>query len=78
MKYRVASQLYSDAESQLKGAKQILDDCTWSSCAAAVSWASGYTVNYSAADGVAAQKAALKRVDKQGVSDIGGSLPEAV
>ena len=78
MKYRVASQLYSDAESQLKGAKQILDDCTWSSCAAAVSWASGYTVNYSAADGVAAQKAALKRVDKQGVSDNGGSLPEAV
>jgi len=78
VKYRVASQLYSDAESQLKGAKQILDDCTWSSCAAAVSWASGYTVNYSAADGVAAQKAALKRVDKQGVSDNGGSLPEAV
>lgn len=78
MKYRVKSQLYSDAEAQQKGAKQILDDCTWSSCAAAVSWASGYTVDYSAADGVAAQKAALKRVDKQGVSDNGGSLPEAV
>ena len=78
MKYKVKSQLYSDAEAQLKGAKQILDDCTWSSCAAAVSWASGYTVDYSAADGVAAEKAALKRVDKQGVSDNGGSLPEAV
>ena len=78
MKYRVKSQLYSDAEAQLKGSKQILDDCTWSSCAAAVSWASGYTVDYSAADGVAAEKAALKRVDKQGVSDNGGSLPEAV
>lgn len=78
MKYKVKSQLYSDAEAQLKGSKQILDDCTWSSCAAAVSWASGYTVDYSAADGVAAEKAALKRVDKQGVSDNGGSLPEAV
>ena len=78
MKYKVKSQLYSDAEAQQKGAKQILDDCTWSSCAAAVSWASGYTVDYSAAQGVAAQKAALKRVDKQGVSDNGGSLPEAV
>ena len=78
MKYKVKSQLYSDAEAQQKGAKQILDDCTWSSCAAAVSWASGYTVDYSAADGVTAEKAALKRVDKQGVSDNGGSLPEAV
>jgi hypothetical protein len=78
MQYKIKSQLYSDAESQLKGSKQILDDCTWSSCAAAVSWASGYTVDYSAAQGVAAQKAALKRVDKQGVSDNGGSLPEAV
>jgi len=78
MKYKVKSQLYSDAEAQQKGAKQILDDCTWSSCAAAVSWASGYTVDYSAADGVAAQKAALKRVDVQGKSDNGGSLAEAV
>lgn len=78
MKYKVKSQLYSDAEAQLKGARQILDDCTWSSCAAAVSWASGYTVDYSAADGVAAERAALGRVEKQGVSDNGGSLPEAV
>ncbi len=78
MKYKVKSQLYSDAEAQLKGAKQILDDCTWSSCAAAVSWASGYTVDYSAADGVAAMKKVTGRKDVQGKSDNGGSLAEAV
>lgn len=78
MKYLVASQLYADAEAQLKGAKQILDDCTWSSCAAAVSWASGYAVTYTAAQGVAAFEKATGRKDKQGVSDAGGSLPEAV
>jgi hypothetical protein len=77
MQYRVKSQLYSDAEAQLKGGKQILDDCTWSSCAAAVSWASGYTVDYSAADGVAAMKKVTGRKDIQGKSDNGGSLPEA-
>jgi len=77
MKYKVKSQLYSDAEAQLKGGKQILDDCTWSSCAAAVSWASGYTVDYSAADGVAAMKKVTGRKDIQGKSDNGGSLPEA-
>ena len=78
MQYRVKSQLYSDAEAKLKGAKQVLDDCTWSSCAAAVSWASGYTVDYTAAQGVAAFEKATGRKDKQGVSDAGGSLPEAV
>jgi hypothetical protein len=78
VKYKVKSQLYADAEAQLKGSKQILDDCTWSSCAAAVSWASGYTVDYSAAEGVAAFEAATGRKDKQGVSDAGGSLAEAV
>ena len=78
MKYKVKSQLYSDAEAKLKGAKQVLDDCTWSSCAAAVSWASGYTVDYTAAQGVAAFEKATGRKDKQGVSDAGGSLPEAV
>jgi hypothetical protein len=78
VKYKVKSQLYSDAEAQLKGAKQILDDCTWSSCAAAVSWASGYTVDYSAADGVAAMKKVTGRKDVQGKSDNGGSLAEAV
>lgn len=79
MQYRVKSQLYADAEAQVKGAaNQILDDCTWSSCAAAVSWASGYTVDYSAADGVKAFEKATGRKDKQGVNDAGGSLPEAV
>lgn len=78
MRYLIASQLYADAESQLKGSKQILDDCTWSSCAAAVSFASGYAVTYSAADGVAAFERATGRRDKQGISDAGGSLPEAV
>jgi hypothetical protein len=78
MQYKVKSQLYADAEAQQKGAKQVLDDCTWSSCAAAVSWASGYTVDYTAAQGVAAFEKATGRKDKQGVSDAGGSLPEAV
>ena len=77
MKYKVKSQLYSDAEAQQKGAKQVLDDCTWSSCAAAVSWASGYTVDYTAAQGVAAFEKATGRKDKQGISDAGGSLKEA-
>lgn len=78
MKYKIKSQLYADAEAQQKGTKQILDDCTWSSCAAAVSWASGYEVDYSAAEGVAAFEKATGRKDKQGVSDAGGSLAEAV
>ena len=79
MLYRVKSQLYADAEAQVKGAaNQILDDCTWSSCAAAVSWASGYTVDYSAAQGIAAFEKGTGRKDKQGVNDAGGSLPEAV
>lgn len=78
MKYRVASQLYSDAESQLKGAKQILDDCTWSSCAAAIGWSSAYTVSPTAADAVIAMKKITGRKDVQGKSDNGGSLAEAV
>lgn len=78
MKYRIKSQLYSDAEAKLKGSKQILDDCTWASCAAAVSWASGYAADYTATQGVAAFQKATGRKDKQGVSDAGGSLPEAI
>jgi hypothetical protein len=77
MRYKVKSQLYADAEAQLKGGKQVLDDCTWSSCAAAVSWASGYEVDYSAAQGVAAFEKATGRRDVQGISDAGGSLKEA-
>lgn len=77
MKYRVASQLYSDAESQLKGAKQILDDCTWSSCAAAIGWSSSYAVSPTAAEAVIAMKQITGRKDVQGKSDNGGSLAEA-
>ena len=77
MLYKIKSQLYADAEAQQKGTKQILDDCTWSSCAAAVSWASGYTVDYSATEGVAAFEKATGRKDVQGKNDAGGSLKEA-
>jgi len=78
MKYRVASQLYSDAESQLKGAKQILDDCTWSSCAAAIGWSAKYEVSPTAAEAVIAMKRVTGRKDVQGLSDNGGSLAEAI
>jgi hypothetical protein len=78
VRYRIKSQLWADAEAQLKGTKQVLDDCTWSSCAAAVSWASNYEVDFSAAQGVAAFEKATGRKDKQGVSDAGGSLAEAI
>jgi hypothetical protein len=78
MLYRVKSQLYADAEAQKHGKDQILDDCCWSSAAAATSWASGYTVDFSAADGVAAFEIATGRRDVQGKNDAGGSLPEAV
>ena len=77
MQYRVKSQLYSDAEAQKKKGA-ILDDCGPSSAAAAVSWASGYTADFSAADGVAAKATATGRKEKQGVSDNGSSLPELI
>jgi hypothetical protein len=79
MQYLVKSQLYADAEAQLKGAAQILDDCTWSSSAAAVSWAYQYAPgkDFSAADGVAAFEKATGRKDVQGKNDAGGSLAEA-
>jgi len=80
MQYRVKSQLYADAEAQVKGAaNQILDDCTWSSAAACASWVNQYAPgkDFSAADGVAAFEKATGRKDKQGVNDAGGSLPEA-
>jgi hypothetical protein len=80
MQYRVKSQLFADAEAQVKGAaNQILDDCTWSSAAACVSWVNQYAPgkDFSAADGVAAFEKATGRKDKQGVNDAGGSLPEA-
>ena len=75
MKYRVKSQLYSDTEAIKQG---ILDDCGPSSAAAAVSWASGYTADFSASDGVAAKAKATGKKEKQGVSDNGSSLPELI
>jgi hypothetical protein len=77
VQYRVKSQLYSDAEAQKKKGA-ILDDCGPSSAAAAVSWASGYTADFSAADGVAAKATATGKKEKQGVSDNGSSLPELI
>jgi hypothetical protein len=77
VQYRVKSQLYSDAEAQKKKGA-VLDDCGPSSAAAAVSWASGYTADFSAADGVAAKAKATGKKDKQGVSDNGSSLPELI
>lgn len=76
MKYVVKSQLYSDAEAQKKGTEQVLDDCGPSSMAAAVAWASGYHLNPTASDGVAAKAKATGRVERQGVSDNGSSLSE--
>jgi len=75
VKYRIKSQLYSDAEAQKKvGA--ILDDCGPSSAAAAASYVHGYAPDFSAADGVAAKERATGFKEKQGVSDNGSSLPE--
>ena len=75
MKYRIKSQLYSDAEAQKKvGA--ILDDCGPSSAAAAAAFVNGYAPDFSAADGVAAKERATGFKEKQGVSDNGSSLSE--
>jgi len=75
MKYKIKSQLYSDAEAQKKvGA--ILDDCGPSSAAAAAAFVNGYSPDFSAADGVAAKERATGFKEKQGVSDNGSSLSE--
>lgn len=75
MKYRIKSQLYSDAEAQKKTGA-ILDDCGPSSAAAAAAYVHGYAPDFSAADGVAAKERATGFKEKQGVSDNGSSLPE--
>jgi hypothetical protein len=67
--------LYSDREAIKQG---ILDDCGPSSVAAAVSWAAGYLVEFSAPDGVAANAKATGRTEKQGVSDNGSSLADLI
>jgi hypothetical protein len=56
----------------------ILDDCGPSSTAAAVAWASGYTFDPTAGDGIAAKKKATGQKDVQGVSDNGSSLPQLI
>ncbi len=78
MKYKIKSQLYSDAEAQRKGDAQVLDDCGPSSAAAAVAWASKYRIDPSASDGVAAKAKATGRAEKQGVSDNGSSLSDLI
>jgi hypothetical protein len=77
MRYKVKSQLYSDAEAIKQG---ILDDCGPSSMAAAVSWVFKYTPghDFSASDGVAAKAKATGKVEKQGVSDNGSSLGDLI
>ena len=75
MQLRVKSQLYTDQEAIKQG---ILDDCGPSAIACAVSWASKYEVDYTAAQGVAAKAKATKRVEKQGVSDNGSSLADLI
>ena len=75
MRFLIKSQLDADEEARrAKGA--ILDSCGPTAIAAAVSWASGYAVDFSAADGVAAAKKAFGYVDRQGVNDGGTSLSQ--
>jgi len=74
VKLKVKSQLNSDLEAK----KGILDDCGPSSIACAVGWVTGYAVDPSAADGVAAKAKATGRVEKQGVLDNGSSLSDLI
>lgn len=75
MRLLVKSQLYTDQEAIKQG---ILDDCGPSAIACAVSWASKYELDITAAQGVAAKAKATKRVEKQGVSDNGSSLADLI
>lgn len=72
MKFKVKSQL----DHVEKGG--ILDDCGPSSTAAAVAWASKYTVDPSAGDGIKAKAKATGFVEKEGVSDNGSSLGDLI
>ena len=74
MRLIVKSQLYTDKEAS----QGILDDCAPSALAAAVAYASGYAINPTAAEGVAAKAKATKQRDTQGKSDNGSSLPQMV
>lgn len=56
----------------------VLDDCGPSSAAAALSYASNYQLNLSAADGIKAKQIATGQVDRDGVSDNGSSLGDLI
>lgn len=71
-KFQVKSQL----DHMEKGG--VLDDCGPSSAAAALSYASNYQLNLSAADGIKAKQAATGQVDRDGVSDNGSSLGDLI
>lgn len=75
MKLKVKSQLESDFEARKKN---IYDDCGPSSMACAVGWVTGYAVDPSAADGVAAKTKATGKEEKQGVLDNGSTLAELI
>lgn len=75
MRFLIKSQHDADEEARRKRGA-VLDSCGPSAIASAVSWASGYKVDFSAADGVAAAKKAFGYVDRQGVLDGGTSLSQ--
>ncbi len=56
----------------------VLDDCGPSSAACALSYATKYIKQFSAADAIAAKKAATGQVDRDGVSDNGSSLGDLI
>jgi hypothetical protein len=72
MKLRVKSQL----DHIEKGG--ILDDCGPSTVSALVAWASAYTVNPSAGDGIAMKARITGQIDRDGVSDNGSNLKQLI
>ncbi len=70
MKYRIVTQMW-DTEA-IK--QNVLDDCGPCSVAAAIGWASGYTVTPTAAQAVAAHTKVTGQADVQGKPDAGSSL----
>lgn len=70
MRLRVKSQL----DHIEKGG--ILDDCGPSSVSALVAWASGYTVDPTAADGITMKARITGQIDRDGVSDNGSNLSQ--
>lgn len=72
MKLRVKSQLDHIEKSG------ILDDCGPSTVAALVAWASAYTVDPSAADGITMKARITGQIDRDGVSDNGSNLKQMI